>query len=72
MECSPNVFVNGRGCVRVGDMYETHCCDDDCHTGRRASQGNPTVFVNGRMIHRIGDGISCGDTAGQGSSNVFA
>ena len=74
---SPNVFANhNNGCssgnvVRVGDYYPTHCCPSvGCHDGV-ASQGSPNVFANGIAVHRNGDAISCGDTACNGSGNVF-
>jgi len=71
-EGSPNVFVNGIPVVRVGDHYPTHCCPGGpCHDGV-ASGGSSSVFVNGKPVHRNGDAISCGDTASNGSPNVFA
>lgn len=69
---SPNVFINGIPCIRVGDHYITHCDPQpECHDGV-LSGGSSTVFVNGQPIGRVGDPISCGDTVGEGSPNVNA
>jgi len=65
--CSSNVFVNGRGVVRVGDAFQPHC-----KHSRVVSSGSSSVYVNGRPVCRIGDAISCGDVVCEGSGNVFA
>ena len=47
---SPDVFVNGRPQMRVGDAYAAHgcpSCPEPAH-GRALAQGSSTVFVNGR------------------------
>lgn len=67
---SNDVFVNNIPVCREGDYYPTHCCGSSCHDGVAVSASN--VFVNNRKIHRFGDRISCGDTANNGSLNVFA
>ena len=67
---SPNVFVNNISATRAGDFYPNHCCGPSCHTGNAQSSSN--VFVNNRPVHRSGDPVSCGDTASNGSPNVFA
>lgn len=70
-QASINVFVNGLAEVRSGDSYMVHCCPGmGCHKGM-ALPGSSTVFVNGRLAHTKGAGIECGDTAGNGSLNVF-
>jgi uncharacterized Zn-binding protein involved in type VI secretion len=51
--CSPDVYVNGKGAVRIGDA--TGCGDP-------AAAGSPDVYVNGIKVHRLGDG-----TGGHGS-----
>lgn len=71
LEGSPNVFINGIAAHCIGHAWDTHCCGPSCHSGV-LSAGSGSVFVNGRALARIGDGISCGDTVGQGSPNVFA
>lgn len=70
-EASGNVFINSRGAHRVGDYWPVHACGDDTHDGVQAS-GSPNIFVNNRALARVGDSISCGDTNGQGSPNVYA
>jgi uncharacterized Zn-binding protein involved in type VI secretion len=70
---SPNVFVNGKPLMRVGDSYAAHgcsTCPEPPH-GRALAIGSATVFVNGMQAGRIGDGIDCGGSASSGSPNVF-
>jgi|TARA_R110002167_G_scaffold92576_1_gene248644 uncharacterized Zn-binding protein involved in type VI secretion len=67
-EGSPNVNVNTKSAVRVGD--KTSCGDP-------ATAGSPTVFVNGIAVHRKGDGTGghgswVPNSAATGSDNVFA
>lgn len=70
---SPNVYVNGRPVVCVGDSWATHgaCKDHSPHSGT-SSGGSSTVFCNGKPVCRAGDPISCGDTMSECSSDVFA
>ena len=71
-EGSPNVFVNGKAVVRVGDSLEHNC--PHCGTGE-ASGGSSTVFANGQAVVREGDPVSYpggSGTVNQGSSNVSA
>ncbi len=49
---SSDVFINGRGTVRVGDAV-VHSCPH-CGVGAAVS-GSGTVFANGRAVHRVGD-----------------
>lgn len=73
IEASANVFVNGKGAVRLGDAYGPHACTscpEPSHS-RALSAGSPTVFINGRPAGRIGDAIDCGGTAADGSGNVY-
>ena len=70
---SPNVFVNGRPLMRVGDAYVPHPCVAG-HApphGRALAEGSATVFVNGQPAGRTGDAIDCGGAASSGSGNVF-
>jgi len=72
IEGSSNVLVNGKGVVRQGDHWATHCCITDgsqCHDGVSVGASS-TVFVNGKPVMRVGDAISCGSVAEQGSSDV--
>ncbi len=70
IQASSNVYVNGRGWHRQTDLWQVHCCDDECHAGTLAS-GSDSVYVNSRQGCRIGDPVSCGSVAIQGSGNVY-
>lgn len=70
---SPDVNVNARAAMRVGDSYAPHACVAG-HApphGRAMSEGSPTVFINGKPAGRRGDGIDCGGVAQSGSGDVF-
>ena len=68
---SENVFVNGRGSGRVGDIYSSHgCIEHDPHNDHIAA-GSSTVFINGKSAGRIGDAVVIGGTVAQGSDDVF-
>lgn len=70
---SPDVCVNGRPLMRVGDAYLPHACPtcpQPPHP-RTLAAGSATVFINGRPAGRIGDAIDCGGQAQTGSSNVI-
>ena len=71
---SGNVFANGIGISRQGDVNTVHLkpgvpCPP--HSAPIAS-GSSTVFVNGKGCGRVGDGISGCTSVAAGSSNVFA
>lgn len=66
---SQDVFVNGRGVVRVGDGWAVHCCVT-CHASNQAN-GAPSYFANGRNVARIGDAIACGSSNATGSQDCF-
>jgi len=70
--CSGNVFINGKGCGRVGDAYAPHGCPDHPPHSGVISSGSGTVFINSIPCGRIGDAVSCGGAVAQGSANVFA
>lgn len=70
IQASTSVNANGRGVVRQGDKYQLHCLSSSCHQG--TAIGSTTVKANGKGIHTTGKQISCGDTAGPGSTNVKA
>lgn len=68
---SSDVFINGRGAARVGDIYAPHGCHVHAsHSGAIAS-GSSSVFTNGKPAARVGDSVSCGGAAAEGSPNVF-
>ena len=73
---SGNVFANGIGISRQGDVNTVHkkppaapVCPS--HSAPIAS-GSSTVFVNGKGCGRVGDGISGCTSVAAGSGNVFA
>lgn len=66
---STDVIKNQLRAVRVGDSYAIHCCLS-CHGGV-ATSGSENVIINQRKQHRSGDAISCGDTAANGSLDIF-
>ena len=66
---SSDVFVNGYGVSRLGDVVAGHGLPP--HSSPVMAAASSTVFVNGRGVCRAGDAASCGDSA-TGSSNVSA
>ena len=73
-EGSTNVFVNGKGAVRAGDLCEIHTIPSgpSCVPHQVSlTSFSSTVFVNGKGIGRKGDEYS-GHILTSGSSNVFA
>jgi uncharacterized Zn-binding protein involved in type VI secretion len=70
---SPDVYVNGRALMRVGDPYVPHPCavgHAPPHP-RNLAKGSSSVFVNGIPAGRKGDAINCGGEAQTASSNVY-
>lgn len=69
---SPNVMVNGRPAVRVGDSgIHAACCGQNSWM---AKTGSRSVFINGQPAHRLGDMVAhCGGMGItiDGSPNVF-
>ena len=73
---SSNVFVNGIGVSRQGDVNTSHLLPPNIppcpsHAAGIAS-GSSTVKVNGKGCGRVGDSISGCTSVAAGSSNVFA
>lgn len=68
---SEDVFINGRGAGRVGDIYILHSCPAHSpHSGHIAA-GSSSVFTNSRAAARIGDPVSCGGSVAEGSEDVI-
>jgi uncharacterized Zn-binding protein involved in type VI secretion len=67
---SGNVFCNGKGMHCVGDLWETHCDDHECHNGYLV-EGSSNIFVGGKQLGRTGDLISCGSRVGLNTLNTF-
>ena len=73
---SPNVFANGKGVSRQGDVNTTHLLPPDlppCDSHSAGiTTGSTTVFTNNKGTGRTGDAISGCTACGDGSTNVFA
>ena len=71
---SGNVFANGIGVSRQGDVNTTHLLPGAPCPSHAAviSSGSGTVKVNGKGCGRVGDGITACTSVAAGSSNVFA
>jgi uncharacterized Zn-binding protein involved in type VI secretion len=69
IEGSENVFVNGKGVVRIGDKVASHGLLSHRPTPPMV-QGSKNVFVNGIGVVRAGDKARCNHII-TGSSNVF-
>ncbi len=69
---SPNVKVNGKPAIRVGDPgVHSSCCGGNKWT---AMAGSGTVFINNKPAHRLGDQVThCGGVGKmiEGSPNVM-
>ena len=67
------VFINGIKAVTVDAEFETHTKGRDVHpqSSRKVTGGSPNVFFEGKPAARVDDPISCGDTIGEGSPDVF-
>jgi uncharacterized Zn-binding protein involved in type VI secretion len=70
LSSSSKFFIEGRGVVRVGDVWAPHCCKT-CHIGIQAT-GSKKMFVEGRPVARMGDFISCGSKNLTGSFRMFS
>ena len=72
--CSGDVFVNGIGAVREGDLTASHLVPGglDCvsHTVPLTTFSS-SVYVNGKRVGRLGDAYS-GHTITSASTDVFA
>ena len=71
---SGNVFANGIGISRQGDVNTAHLLPPAPCPALSApiASGSGTVFVNGKGCGRVGDGISGCTSVAAGSGNVFA
>ena len=67
--CSPNVFVNGTGVVRIGDAVAVHTHVGCGTESPGLSSCSGTVFINGKGAGRNGDVFSA-NTITSGSPNV--
>ena len=71
---STNVFVNGIGISRQGDINTIHLLPGVPCPAHVApiTLGSTSVFVNGVGCGRIGDSITACTAVASGSTNVFA
>jgi len=71
---SSDVFINGIGVSRQGDVNTSHLLPGSpCPSHSAAiTTGSTTVFANGKGVGRIGDGITACTSVAAGSPNVFA
>lgn len=67
---SPNVFVNDKPAVRIGDSVLPHGRRQ--HNTAVMATGSSTVFANSIPVSRNGDIANCGHSSAGGSSDVFA
>jgi hypothetical protein len=67
---SPNVLVNNKAAVRIGDAVQPH--GRGSHRNPVMATGSGTVFVNNIPLCRAGDVANCGHASGPGSDNVSA
>jgi uncharacterized Zn-binding protein involved in type VI secretion len=65
---SPDVFVENKPVVRIGDAVAGH--GRGPHAAPVMASGSSTVFVNNIKVCREGDSATCGHTA-SGSGTVF-
>ena len=68
---SADVYINGRGAGRVGDIYASHSCIEHPPHNDSIASGSSTVYVNGRPLARIGDAVAIGGSVAQGSEDVW-
>lgn len=71
-QCSPNVFINNIGSVRIGDIIQPHPFGGCGNDGSPLTTASSNVYVNGRRMGRVGDQYTTDNTITSGSSNVFA
>lgn len=72
---STNVFVNGKGIHRAGDLNAEHEWEVNSECVPHATAivlGSTTVSANGRGVARLGDSYTEGETVSSGSLNVHA
>lgn len=71
ISASGNVIIENRGCARVTDAVQTHCCGPSCH-GRSISAGSKKVTVNNLDCAYLGSPINCGGiVVGNCAGSVF-
>lgn len=70
--CSGDVFAEGIGVVRMGDVVKPHPAAGCGNDGSTVTAASGTVFANGKAIARIGDEYTGDNTITSGAGTVFA
>jgi uncharacterized Zn-binding protein involved in type VI secretion len=70
-QCSGDVFANGTGIVRQGDIVQIHPSAGCGVDASPLTTFSGTVFINGRGAGRLGDQYTGDNTITSGSPNVF-
>jgi len=68
---SANVFINGKGAGRMGDLYDAHGCVAHPSHQDYIETGSETVFINNCQAGRIGDPVILAGSVRDGSNNVI-
>lgn len=68
---SPNVFIKGKGVIRVGDSATDHSKPNFPPHPVVSAGGSGTVKINGLPLSRTGDPTSCGDHIASTGTHVF-
>lgn len=69
--CSTDVFINGIGAVRQGDIVAPHAFGGCVPDVSPLTICSTKVFINGRGAGRIGDKYTPDNIITSGSTNVF-
>ncbi len=72
LRCSKDVFINRKGGINTTHSFaQVHKCGKSVHGMGPPAKGSSTVYLNNNQMVRTTDPVSCGDTCGKGSTNVF-
>ena len=72
LRCSKDVFVNNKGGINTSHSFaQVHKCGKSVHPMGPPAKGSKTVYLNNLQMVRTTDPVSCGDTCGKGSTDVF-
>ena len=68
---SPDVSINGRPALRMGDALAPHVKPKSPPHGRAMAEGFSSILINGKPACAVGHSISCGGKLSTGSPNVW-
>ena len=71
MTCSSNVFTEGGGLARVGDLGIPHGCKDHPAHPPIIANGSSSIIVNGKIVAKSGSACSCGCSVVSGCSTIM-